>query len=61
MKCSQKLSETPEQLARRVDRLYLTLASLYQQIGRVLGLRPLRDMSPHLGNDAGARGDRRRT
>jgi hypothetical protein len=38
----EHLSETPDQLARRVDRLYLTLASVYRRVGRALDLPPKR-------------------
>jgi len=34
------LAETPDQLTKRVDDLYLTLAHVYQRVGRVLGLSP---------------------
>jgi hypothetical protein len=32
------LSESPQQLVRRLDRLYITLASVYIRVGRALGL-----------------------
>ena len=42
------MSETPEQLVERVDRLYLNLASIYVRMGRLLGIspRPVRRMKP---------------
>jgi len=36
---SRPLSESPQQLVRRLDRLYVTLATMYLRIGRALGLR----------------------
>ena len=39
-KRQRKISETPEELVARVDRLYLDLARVYARIGRLLGVRP---------------------
>jgi hypothetical protein len=35
----QQLGETAEQLAARLDRMYLALAGMYQRLGRILGIQ----------------------
>ncbi len=48
------LSETPEQLVERVDRLYLDLARIYVRLGRLLGIGPRRKVHSGSGSSRSA-------
>lgn len=36
------LAETPEELAHRMDRLYITLARMHRRLAQILGVEPRR-------------------
>jgi hypothetical protein len=56
---TKNLAENPEQLTKRLDRMYLTLAVVYERIGRALGIGR-REARPQKRRGVRNRGDRRR-